>query len=292
MLHIRTAALTTIGLGALHWLPRAAAQAPTAVEVRFELTDPKFRTPFGAAAADLEKRIATLIAERLGTRVGFVRFVVGQSAEYRLTFSLDRSERTSTGRFDERGLWARLTLPDSSRSEIYWLPVRTADRAHLAVGTATELQSELRLLLTHANLESLKTELLAQVPIATRALAWASPLGWALPFSHRDLCMKNQTRLKIVNELPSGDVRLELPYQASVSGKFQPSSTNQELQPFQQRIFTIPAQTDRLDELRRALNGGQVKVLGVYVTQYQHDESVCRSEPLRPTTGGPGGGAQ
>jgi hypothetical protein len=233
--------------------------------------------------------VATLIAEQLSTRVGFVRFVVGQNAAHRLTFSLDRRERTSTGPFEERGLWAKLTMPDSSRSEVYWLPVRPADRAHLPVGSAPELLNELRLLLSHADLELLKVELLAQVPISTRALAWASPLGWALPFSHRELCMKNQTRLKIVNELPSGGIRLELPYLASVSGNFQSSPTSPELQAFQQRIFTIPAQTERLDELRRALSGGGVKVLGVYVTHYQHDESACRNEPIRPPTGGGGG---
>src|SRR5829696_3389196 len=80
------------------------AQTPITVAVRAEFVVPRFRDRFSNRQT-VESRVASLFADYLTRKVGFLRFAVTDSAlPYRLSFLLDREPR-STSSFSEVGFW-------------------------------------------------------------------------------------------------------------------------------------------------------------------------------------------
>src|SRR5215204_4875599 len=119
-------------------LPRTSnAQTPMTVAVRAEFVVPRFRDRFSNRQA-VEARVASLFADYLTRKVGFLRFAVTDSAlPYRLSFLLDREPRT-TSSFSEVGFWVRLDRPGETQLQMYWLPFRTADQSIAGAGTEAD----------------------------------------------------------------------------------------------------------------------------------------------------------
>lgn len=266
----------------------AAAQQPTEVDVVVHLQDQRFRDRFGAAAPAVEAMMADSIAAALSEQVGFVRLVPGGGSPYVLVFALDRQDRQSTTRFPERGIWAALTVPGGGLPEFYWKTLRPAEAALAPVGRDVDLAAETARLF-RGEIGAIQDSLLARIPISSDGLAWNSPLGWVLPFSRRDLCMKNQSRLAFVNDVPAGALRVERWDTAAVTSEF---AIDPPVEPahqrFLHRLFSEPVDGQHMDDrLRQALLQGSAKVTAVYVIEYR-PEFGCRSEPTPPAV--PGGG--
>src|SRR5690606_11713623 len=105
----------------------AHAQQLPAVAVRFEIAERSYRVELTAAELrDIEQRMGGFAAARLREQIGFSTFSTSQPAPYELRFTLDRRDRTSTGR-DEMGFFAALHGPGLTPDEIYWLRFRGAD---------------------------------------------------------------------------------------------------------------------------------------------------------------------
>lgn len=267
----------------------APVSAQTEVDVLFRLEDSRFRSRFGAGAPAVESTIADSIAAALAERVGFLRLTPGGGSEYRLVFTLDRQDRQSTSQFPERGIWARLEVPGGPLEEFYWKTLRPAEQALAPVGSDVDVAAEVARLF-RGEIRQLQHDLLNQIPISQDGLAWSSPLGWVLPFSRRDLCMKNQSRLVFVNDVPAGQLRVERRDTATVTSEFALTPpVDPDYQRYLHRLFSEPLDGQNMDDhLRQALLQGTAKVTAVYVIEYE-PELGCRAEPTPPVVGGGGG---
>lgn len=264
------------------------AGAQTEVDVLFRLEDSRYRSRFGANAPAVEAMIADSIARALADRVGYLRMVPGGGSEYALVLTLDRQDRQSTSSFPERGIWAGLKIPGGTVQEFYWKTLRPAEEALAAVGSDVDVASDVARLF-RGEIRQLQDSLLNRIPISDDGLAWSSPLGWVLPFSRRDLCMKNQSRLVFVNDVPAGQLRVERWDTAAVTSEFALSPpVDPDHQRFLHRLFSEPLDGQNMDDhLRRALQEGTAKVTAVYVIEYQ-PELGCHADPTPPVVGGGG----
>lgn len=268
--------------------PRPAL-AQMEVDVVFHLQDARYRSRFGANAPTVEAMIADSIARALSDRVGYLRLVPGSGSEYALVLTLDRQDRQSTSRFPERGIWAGLKIPGGTVQEFYWKTLRPAEEALAAVGSDVDVAADVARLF-RGEIRQLQDSLLNRVPISDDGLAWNSPIGWVLPFSRRDLCMKNQSRLVFVNDVPAGQLRVERWDTATVTSEFALTPpVDPDHQRFLHRLFSEPLDGQNMDDhLRQALQQGTAKVTAVYVIEYQ-PELGCHAEPTPPVVGGGGG---
>src|SRR5262245_13960469 len=200
--------------------PPAFAQGPATVGVRVELVVPRYRDRFPDRRA-VESKAAKLFAEYLTRNVGFLRFAVNDTTlPYRLSFLLDRLDRSNTSSFAEVGFWVRLDRRGEAPVESYWLQLRTAESL-AGVGTEEGFYGEIKSKLSHQDADSLRNGILRWVPITETGYPNLNPLGLALPFRLMDLCMKNQSVVQWVAEI-RGNVTMELPFKAQIVGPFTP----------------------------------------------------------------------
>ena len=264
----------------------AASQARPDVAVRFELRDSTFRRRFGPEASTAERRIADSITAALSDRTGFVHLVAGDTSAHALVFALDRADRSSSTRFPERGIWARLETPTRAVPEFYWKMLRPADAAAAPVGSVDALASEVARLFQD-DVTVLQQRLLSEVPISQSGLPWTSPPGWALPFLRSELCMKKQTRLRLVNEIVSGAMTVERVDTATVTADFAVNPpVDPRHEPFLQRAFSQLSR-DPYPALAQAILDGTAVIRAVYVVSYEPD-LPCKPEPIAPLVNGGG----
>jgi hypothetical protein len=266
--------------------PTAEAQDPATVDVRVELVMPRYRDKFANRPA-IETKVAKLFAEYLTTNVGFLRFAVNDTTlPYRLSFLLDRLDRSSTSSFAEVGFWVRLDRPGEQKVESYWLPFRTSDQSLTGVGTETEFVTAIGAKLAHANADSLRIGILRWVPITEIGLPTLHPVGIALPFPLLDLCMKRESTIQFVAEL-RGNVTIEQPFKAHIVGSFQPqTSPSLEAERFLNGGFAKVMEAVALGELTPSIAQKAVTVKKIFVTSYVHDPTACANRSPRGIEGG------
>lgn len=252
----------------------STAQSPTTVAVSVELAVDRFKQRL----PNIGPSLANMFAAFLGQRVGFLRFAVADTTPaHRLTFVLDRRERGSSAAFAEVGFWIRLERPGDPQIERYWLPVRPADQSTAGVGSEEEFLSEVEAKLVHADAGPLRDEVLRNVPITQLALPQANPPGWALTFRHLDLCIRNNSLLQIVNQLPAGAMWLEKRFEAEVVSEFQvQGQPTPDVLPFLGGVFSQPTTPQSTIELTTSIGQGPVRVKEVFVVSYRHDPNACR----------------
>jgi hypothetical protein len=248
--------------------PVASGQSPFTVSVRVEVVFQRYRDDFDDPQA-VEAAAAKLFTEYLNREVGFLRFVAGDTiSAYSIVLQLDRKDRdVPATAFSELGFHARLDGPGGSAQK-YWLFFRDGTLA--ATPNPEDFQADLARQLAHADSKTLREEILQQVPMTETALPSRSPLGWALPFRQLDLCMRNQSVLKFVNEVEA----MEHVVDANVVGTF-PSQggLSPDLQPFVGGMFATNLQLPAA--LKQAIDEGSLRVKRVLVTTYLHDANAC-----------------
>lgn len=257
----------------------ALAQVPATVSVRAELTSAKFRDRFPNRAA-VETKIATIFADYLTREIGFLRFAVHDTTRpYRLSFVLDH-EPGNTTPFAEVGFWVKLDRPGENQVSAYWLPFRTADQSIAGAGTETDLLTEVKTKLAHQAADSLSSGVLRWVPIAETGVPNLDPLGIVLPFRLIDLCMKNESIIQFVAEIPRTAVTMEEPFKARIVGSAAPT------EPFFGGAFGQVIELAQPDVLSPSINNKTVRVKQIFVTNYRHDTTACENRAPRAIGGG------
>ncbi len=258
---------------------RATAQVPATVSVRAELAAPKFRDRFTNRAA-IETKIATVFADYLTREIGFLRFAVNDTTRpYRLSFVLDHEPGNTTS-FAEVGFWVRLDRPGENQVAAYWLPLRTADQSIAGVGTETDLLTEVTTKLAHQAADSLSSGVLRWIPIADSAVPNLDPLGVVLPFRLIDLCMKNETQIQFVAEIPRTAVTLEEPFKARIVGSAAAA------EPFFGGAFGQVIDLAQPDVLSPSITNKTARVKQIFVTFYKQDKTACENRAPRAIGGG------
>lgn len=245
-------------------------QSPRRVSVHFDIADAHFALRLGAQKPAVETRLAQVVAEQLGRRIGFVRFVPGGQEEYALRFSLDRREPGANSLVD-RGVWVKLRH-ESEDTAAYWFTLREAGSLQL-VASGDELVRELEDRLRREDTGTVRA-LLARVPIAEEALFLTNPRGWALPLVRDSVCISDQSMLRFVNVERVDLVKQHRPYDARVAGVVagDPGPANR-------RFFR-----GIVGKASEPVNTGKVRA--VFVVDYQHERNCGRPLAPPPTGGG------
>jgi len=258
---------------------RTMAQVPSTVSVRAELATPKFRDRFTNRPA-VETKIATLFADYLTREIGFLRFAVNDTTRpYRLSFVLDHEPGNTTA-FAEVGFWVRLDRPGENQVSAYWLPFRTADQSIAGVGSETDLLTEVKTKLAHQAADSLSSGVLRWVPIAETGVPSLDPLGVVLPFRLIDLCMKNESIIQFIAEIPRTAVTMEEPFKARIVGSAAAT------EPFFGGAFGQVIELAQPDVLSPSINAKTARVKQIFVTNYRHDVTACENRAPRAIGGG------
>jgi hypothetical protein len=247
------------------------AQEPTRVGIEFEVRDAKYRHALSNDLGSIQSNLARSVADELASRIGFVRFVPDAQEPYRLRFSLDRKDRLSTNALVDRGIWVTLVHPDVDTAA-YWFTLRDAVAALEAVGDARVVEHDVRTALAAQDYRVIR-ELLGLVPVALEALALplSNPVGWALPFPRELLCIRDETRLRVVNSEALEGGTLDQRYEAEVkSASLDPGPHAR----FRDGVFGQAATT---------FKPGVVKE--VYVIDHRHQHN-CRPQLAAPPIGG------
>ena len=257
-----------VGFAAASPYRPAFAQERPGVTVRVELVAPLYHDRMRNRAA-VEKQAAMLFARYLTRNVGFLRFAADDSIRpYRLTFRLDRLDRTSTKEAVEYGFWAHLDRDQETAVEVYWLPFRTPDQAFSGVGSENEFLVKIDSKLAHREADSVPVSVLRWVPVSETGLLTSQDPNVlvVLPFPLLDLCMKKQSMVEIVAEVGTPSP-LEQEFKAKVEGNFTPSTPRDE--------------SFRGNGLARVLDAttsfpvATAKVRRIFVTGYIHDATAC-----------------
>jgi hypothetical protein len=259
----------------------AAAQSPSTVAVKVELVFPRYRDHYPDRGS-VESMLAKRFAEHLSRQFGFLRFAEGDtSSTYRLTLQFDRANRNApVSTLSELGFWARLDGPNPGPQPVYWMGFRGGTLT--PTPTPEAFLAELTTRLATSDSASRIVEVLKQVPLSETALSNASPAGWALPFRHLDVCMRNGSMLTVVSDVQA----IEHVSDARVGGVFtRELARTTEQQPFVGKMFAVSDALPR--SLAESMADGTLKVKRVLVTTYVHDATACENRlPGAEGTGG------
>jgi hypothetical protein len=251
------------------------AQRVPAVGVRFTVREPSYRTEYGAALAQIERRFAGFVAERLTQQMAYVRFDTSSTAQRTLVIALNRRDPGRNAPRHELGLYVSLVGAGTNAPEQYWVMFRPIDQFLARRGTPAELLNELQVRFRAGDLETLQA-VLRSVPIAVQAQLWRDPLAWILPFKHRDLCMDFKTTLLVRSSIQSSAGLLHDEYIAKANREFGPTGTLPAALRSQIGNVMGSLTSDRgdLDALRQA-SPGSITIDGVFVDRYHRSENAC-----------------
>jgi hypothetical protein len=254
---------------------RADAQKAPLVGVRFNVREPSYRTEYGAALGQIERRFAGFVAGRLAQQMPYMRFDTSSTAPRTLVITLNRRDPGSSAPRHELGLFVRLVGEGASAPEQYWVMFRPIDQFLARRGTPAQLLNELQVRFRAGDVEVLQAAL-RPVPIAVQAQLWLNPLAWILPFKHRDLCMDFNTTLLVRSSIQSSAGLLHDEYIAKANREFGPTGTLPAALRSQvgNVMGSLTTQRGDLDALRQA-TPSSIRISGIFVDRYHRSESAC-----------------
>jgi len=277
---------------------RAHATDKPQMAVRFTIVATAYRQHFGTSVGSVESAAANAVVQALKEHIQFVDFAApadGQ-ATYTLTVSLAVPDPNTDVAAQPVWLVASLAGPHETPA-LKWRKFReaAADCAGLnndrdcTWPDQAEFLKQLRALLAAPSLyPALVSNIFHEVSIASSGKFVVQPLnGWVLPFRQEDMCLGTDTKLRIVNDIPTEQTTLHGKFQADVEGPYgnPPNS-----------IFTTLSEgEDAADNNKKALLqqfADHVVVRGVYLVQYQHLDENCGGAIPPSTAPGSGGGVQ
>jgi hypothetical protein len=273
--------LRLIGMLAATLATTASAQTRTTIAVAFRLQERLYRLEYKPAdVQQLEAVLADSIASILSRRIPFVQFSRALPAPRTLLMTLDRKDRVSVAQNQETGFYLQLVQDGAPSTSQYWRTFRPERDYLMARGSVSAFRNELQARFEISEVESIQ-DLLRGIPIATEATLWTDALqglGWILPFKRQDLCMGEETTLRVANTIRSS-IETKKDFRAQARGVFNPTVVPPGLQSSRGNVMGMAtdAGTD-LDVLRNAPPSA-ITVIGVYVDRYQR--SGCEA-PVSP----------
>lgn len=184
-----------------------------AVKVTFEMTEPSYTEEFTwGQMRGIRKEVLSKLIRKLNERIGFLKFSSGGRADYQLAVNLGPKEKLTSALLladlpRKVGFYVELTGNKVTKFA-YW-PFRSEILYHEPIGTVDELKQ-----LIEDNLNELDyttkliNEALQFIPIANKGELWRDDLtdiGWVIPFSESELCMDQDTILKVINSFQVSD---------------------------------------------------------------------------------------
>jgi hypothetical protein len=267
----------------------------SSVAVRFKIEASAYRSHFGTSVGSVEQQAAAVISRRLKQNIQFADFTSdGVSSPYTLTVSLAVLDPQTEVAAQAVWLMASLASTAGGTPKTKWRKFREAaancgglsDRECTWPDQA-EFLKELEVLVAEPSVyPDLVSSTFRNLSITNAAKFVVQPSdGWVLPFRQEDVCLGPDTKLRIVNDIPTDLTTLHGRFRADVEGPYgnPPDS-----------IFTTLSEgEDGADNNKRTLlrqSPEKVVVRGVYLVQYQYLGENCGgavSPPTAPTT--PGG---
>jgi len=243
---------------------RAGADDRPAVTVRFVLADPNYKVKFSDAdRPGVEAAAAMRLAQRLSDRIGFVRFTTQGDLDTVLTFELNRQDPRGTSDIRELGFHVTLRRQGQAVSDSAYVMFRPQTESAASIPDRDALLEAIGAKVAEASgPRGPITALLSGLPIAHAAVFMKSPLGWAIPYRHDDLCMDEASVVLLSNTIDSPAATVVHQFTARASGRLKDGEPRG-------RILgePDPASQAHLDELINA-PPEQVRVDAVYVVQY------------------------
>lgn len=266
------------------------------VAVRFKIEASAYRNHFGAGVANVENHAAEVAMQALKQNIQFADFAAPNagSSPYTLTVFLAVSDPQTDVAAQAVWLMASLTGPDGTSPKATWRKFReaAADCGGLSDRECTwpdeaEFLKELQALLTAPSLyPNLVSGVFQELSIANSGKFVIEPTnGWVLPFRQEEMCLGTDTKLRIVNDIPTEQTTLHGKFRADVEGPYghPPDS-----------IFTTLSEgEDGADNSKKALlqqSPEKVVVRGAYLVRYQHLDENCGGAIPPPTAPGTAGG--
>jgi hypothetical protein len=268
------------------------------VAVRFRIEAAAYRQHFGTSLANVESHAANAVVQALKQYIQFADFSApgDGSPLYTLTVSLSVPDPHTDVAAQPVWLVASLKGPHEIPS-VKWRKFREAaancgsvtnDRDCTWPDEAEFLKELQALLAEPALYPVLVGNVFHEVPIASSGKFVVQPLnGWVLHFRQEDMCLGTDTKLRIVNDIPTEQTTLHGKFRADVEGPYG--------NPPDSIFTTLSDGEDAADNNKKALLqqfADHVIVTGVYLVQYQRLDENCGG-PVPPNTAlGSGGGIQ
>ena len=242
----------------------AAADDRPVIKVRFVIADVSYKLKFADSDRPaVEGAAAARIAERLGARIGFVRFTTQDGPDTVLTFELNRQDPSGTGDIREVGFHVTLRQQGQPLGDRVYVMFRPQTESLAPIPGREALTESIGPKVAEAAApRGPITALLSAIPIARQALLVQNPLGWVIPYRHDDLCMDEASVVRLSNTVDSPMTTVVRQFTAKTSGRAKQGE-------LRGRIFgePHPVAQDHLDDLRNT-PAERIRVDGVYVVQY------------------------
>jgi hypothetical protein len=273
----------------LVWVLAGALTAPAIVraddrpviKVEFVIVDANYKLKFtDADRPGVQAAAAARIVERIGARIGFVRFTTADGPDTVLKFELNRQDPKSTGDIREVGFHVTLSQRGQPLGEGAYVPFRPQTESLSTIPGREALIEAIGPKVADASApRGPITALLSVVPIARQAVLVQNPLGWVIPYKHDDLCMDEASVVRLSNTVDSPVTTVVRHFTAKTSGRAKQED-------MRGRIFgePHPLAQDHLDEMKNT-PVGQIKVDGVYVVQYSPRTPCDTVVPPAPRPG-------
>ena len=244
----------------------AHAEDKPQVVVRFKIEASAYRDHFGAGVANVENRGAEVVRQALKQHIQFADFAASNAGSSLYTLTVFLAVSGPQTDVAAQAVWLMATWQDDA-----------------------EFLKELQALLTAPSLyPNLVSGVFHEFSIANSGKFVLQPTnGWVLPFRQEDMCLGTDTKLRIVNDIPTEQTTLHGKFRADVEGPYghPPDS-----------IFTTLSEgEDGADNNKKALLQQfpeKVVVRGVYLVRYQHLDENCGGAIPPPTAPSTGGGDQ
>jgi hypothetical protein len=245
----------------------------TKVAIAFDMRDPRYTDEFRDEGLPLLKEAAgRAIAGALEDKIRFLEFVAESRPDYILTVRLDRAEGSRAEGPAEFGLHFALSGPEVREEAKSYLVFRTKDQYLSPIGDQASLVKELELAVAGADHGKLVSEVLRNVAISDAADVNPQPLGWLVPRDRAHFCIDRDSRLLVVNALPSNFGIVHAPLEARVLDVTRPDG-----------IIVSMADTSVLPELieqLKAKDPSQVQVESVFIMEYRR---FCPPQAVPPS---------
>jgi len=270
------------------------------VAVRFKVEASAYRQHFGAQAPGVENHAAQVVLQALKQHVQFADFdtVSNPPPPFTLTVSLAVADPNTDVAAQPVWLITSLTGTGGASSARWrWRKFREAaadcgglrDDRECTWPDESEFLKELQLLLTAPSLYTdLVSGVFQEVSIANSGKFVVQPVnGWVLPFRQEDMCLGQDTKLRIVNDIATEQTTLRGKFRADVEGPWG--------HPPDSMFTTLADGEDGADNNKKTLLQqfpDKVVVRGVYLVHYQHLDENCGTAIPPATAPGSDGGDQ
>lgn len=268
----------------------AAAMEKTSVFVEFKMPDKEYRDFFSdQELPGMLIEIASAIAEELQKKIVYLKFAQEDDSRYKLKFRIDRADaKAKPGQGEDTEFLFFVTLSrliakkkDASgyqryepieKAETDWV-FRKADEYNKVPGRRNELTEEIRRKIKPKTTILVK-DVLHHIPFTKKNTKFIKVLkGWIIGYSPSDLCMAENSLIKLYNKISKEGYNFVLDYEAKVVKMLQPEQNPEQ-------IYVKAVNYSELEEeLEKATS---IVVESVHVLEYIHR---CPDEPEKSAPG-------